>query len=164
MSDVLLKVEDLTRRFVSGDESLTVLNHINLEIKRGDMVAIVGASGSGKSTLMNVLGCLDKPSSGRYFINGQDVSTLESDQLAELRREYFGFIFQRYHLLGDLTAVANVEVPAVYAGVPHRQRTERAAVVIGTLRVGRSFDPQAQPTEWWPATARECCSCTDERW
>lgn len=79
MSDVLLKVEDLTRRFVSGDESLTVLNHINLEIKRGEMVAIVGASGSGKSTLMNVLGCLDKPSSGRYFINGQDVSTLESE-------------------------------------------------------------------------------------
>lgn len=133
MSDVLLKVEDLTRRFVSGDESLTVLNHINLEIKRGEMVAIVGASGSGKSTLMNVLGCLDKPSSGRYFINGQDVSTLESDQLAELRREYFGFIFQRYHLLGDLTAVANVEVPAVYAGVPHRQRTERAQSLLARL-------------------------------
>lgn len=125
MSDVLLKVEDLTRRFVSGDESLTVLNHINLEIKRGEMVAIVGASGSGKSTLMNVLGCLDKPSSGRYFINGQDVSTLESDQLAELRREYFGFIFQRYHLLGDLTAVANVEVPAVYAGVPQAPPADR---------------------------------------
>ncbi|EGQ8954434.1 MacB family efflux pump subunit [Vibrio parahaemolyticus] len=133
MRDVLLKVEDLTRRFVSGDESLTVLNHINLEIKRGEMVAIVGASGSGKSTLMNVLGCLDKPSSGRYFINGQDVSTLESDQLAELRREYFGFIFQRYHLLGDLTAVANVEVPAVYAGVPHRQRTERAQSLLARL-------------------------------
>ena len=115
MSQVLLKVEDLTRSFVSGDESLTVLNHINLEIKRGEMVAIVGASGSGKSTLMNVLGCLDQPTSGRYFINGQDVSTLESDELAELRREYFGFIFQRYHLLSDLTAVGNVEVPAAAA-------------------------------------------------
>lgn len=136
MSQVLLKVEDLSRSFVSGDESLTVLNHINLEIKRGEMVAIVGASGSGKSTLMNVLGCLDQPTSGRYFINGQDVSTLESDDLAELRREYFGFIFQRYHLLGDLTAVGNVEVPAVYAGVPHRQREERAKSLLTRLGLG----------------------------
>ena len=136
MSQVLLKVEDLTRSFVSGDESLTVLNHINLEINRGEMVAIVGASGSGKSTLMNVLGCLDQPTSGRYFINGQDVSTLESDELAELRREYFGFIFQRYHLLGDLTAVGNVEVPAVYAGVPHRQREERAKSLLTRLGLG----------------------------
>ncbi|CAH0530926.1 Macrolide export ATP-binding/permease protein MacB [Allocatenococcus thiocycli] len=133
MSQVLLKVEDLTRSFVSGDESLTVLNHINLEIKRGEMVAIVGASGSGKSTLMNVLGCLDQPTSGRYFINGQDVSTLESDELAQLRREYFGFIFQRYHLLSDLTAVGNVEVPAVYAGISHRQREARAKALLTRL-------------------------------
>ncbi|WP_182010261.1 MacB family efflux pump subunit [Vibrio sp. B1FLJ16] len=136
MSQVLLKVEDLTRSFVSGDESLTVLNHINLEIKRGEMVAIVGASGSGKSTLMNVLGCLDQPTSGRYFINGQDVSTLESDELAQLRREYFGFIFQRYHLLSDLTAVGNVEVPAVYAGVSYRQREERAEALLTRLGLG----------------------------
>ncbi|CAM2982072.1 MacB family efflux pump subunit [Vibrio mytili] len=136
MSQVLLKVEDLTRSFVSGDESLTVLNHINLEIKRGEMVAIVGASGSGKSTLMNVLGCLDKPTSGRYFINGQNVSALGSDELAQLRREYFGFIFQRYHLLSDLTAVGNVEVPAVYAGVPYRQRTERAEFLLSRLGLG----------------------------
>ncbi|MGY0616997.1 MacB family efflux pump subunit [Vibrio sp. FJH11] len=133
MSQVLLKVEDLSRSFVSGEESLTVLNHINLEIKRGEMVAIVGASGSGKSTLMNVLGCLDQPTSGRYFINGQDVSTLESDELAKLRREYFGFIFQRYHLLSDLTAVGNVEVPAVYAGIPYREREDRAKSLLTRL-------------------------------
>lgn len=136
MSQVLLQVEDLSRSFVSGDESLTVLNHINLEINRGEMVAIVGASGSGKSTLMNVLGCLDQPTSGRYFINGQDVSTLESDELAQLRREYFGFIFQRYHLLSDLTAVGNVEVPAVYAGISYRQREERAKALLIRLGLG----------------------------
>lgn len=136
MGQPLLKIENLTRCFASGDESLTVLNNVSLEIQQGEMVAIVGASGSGKSTLMNILGCLDQPSSGQYWINGQDTSTLDSDQLAELRREYFGFIFQRYHLLSDLTAVGNVEVPAVYAGVPHSQRSERAQQLLGRLGLG----------------------------
>lgn len=85
------------------------------------MVAIVGASGSGKSTLMNILGCLDKPTSGTYRVAGRDVSTLDSDALAQLRREHFGFIFQRYHLLSHLTAAQNVEVPAVYAGTERKQ-------------------------------------------
>ena len=133
MTQALLKVENLSRSFDSGDEALTVLNNVNVEIQRGEMVAIVGASGSGKSTLMNILGCLDQPSEGRYLINGQDTSCMDSDQLAELRREYFGFIFQRYHLLSDLTAVGNVEVPAVYAGVPHVQREERASQLLTRL-------------------------------
>lgn len=133
MTQALLKVENLSRSFDSGDEALTVLNNVNIEIQRGEMVAIVGASGSGKSTLMNILGCLDQPSEGRYLINGQDTSSMDSDQLAELRREYFGFIFQRYHLLSDLTAVGNVEVPAVYAGVPHVQREERASQFLTRL-------------------------------
>lgn len=133
MTQALLKVENLSRSFDSGDEALTVLNKVNVEIQRGEMVAIVGASGSGKSTLMNILGCLDQPSEGRYWINGQDTSSMDSDQLAELRREYFGFIFQRYHLLSDLTAVGNVEVPAVYAGVPHAQREERAGQLLTRL-------------------------------
>ncbi|OEF25775.1 MacB family efflux pump subunit [Vibrio rumoiensis] len=136
MTQALLKIENLSRSFAAGDESLTVLNNVNVEIQRGEMVAIVGASGSGKSTLMNILGCLDQPSSGRYFINGEDTSNMDSDQLAELRREYFGFIFQRYHLLSDLTAVGNVEVPAVYAGVPHAKREERARQLLSRLGLG----------------------------
>lgn len=90
------------------------------------MVAIVGASGSGKSTLMNILGCLDKATSGTYRVAGQDVATLDADALAQLRREHFGFIFQRYHLLSHLTAEQNVEVPAVYAGLEWKQRLLRA--------------------------------------
>lgn len=133
MNQALLKVENLSRSFAAGDDSLTVLNQVNVEINRGEMVAIVGASGSGKSTLMNILGCLDQPSSGRYLINGQDTSSMDSDQLAELRREYFGFIFQRYHLLSDLTAVGNVEVPAVYAGIKHQDREQRASQLLSRL-------------------------------
>jgi macrolide transport system ATP-binding/permease protein len=89
-------------------------------VEAGEMVAIVGASGSGKSTLMNILGCLDKPTSGTYRVAGTDVSTLDGDALAKLRREHFGFIFQRYHLLSHLNAAQNVEVPAVYAGVERK--------------------------------------------
>ncbi|MFV0575881.1 MAG: MacB family efflux pump subunit [Vibrio sp.] len=140
MTQPLLKVDGLSRSFASGDESLTVLNNVSLEIQKGEMVAIVGASGSGKSTLMNILGCLDQPSSGSYWINGQDTSRMDSDQLAQLRREYFGFIFQRYHLLSDLTAVGNVEVPAVYAGVAHASRTERAQQLLARLGLGERLD------------------------
>ncbi|WP_105901823.1 MacB family efflux pump subunit [Vibrio gangliei] len=140
MAQPLLKISNLTRSFVSGEESLTVLNQVNLEIQQGEMVAIVGASGSGKSTLMNILGCLDQPTSGQYWINGQDTSQMDRDQLAQLRREYFGFIFQRYHLLSDLTAVGNVEVPAVYAGVAHAKRTERAQHLLTRLGLADRFD------------------------
>ncbi len=140
MNQPLLKISNLTRSFVSGEESLTVLNQVNLEIQQGEMVAIVGASGSGKSTLMNILGCLDQPTSGQYWINGQDTSQMDRDQLAQLRREYFGFIFQRYHLLSDLTAVGNVEVPAVYAGVAHAKRTERAQHLLTRLGLADRFD------------------------
>ncbi len=113
----LLQLTDIRRSYPSGDGSVEVLKGITLEINAGEMVAIVGASGSGKSTLMNIIGCLDKPTSGTYRVAGVDVATLDSDALAQLRREHFGFIFQRYHLLSHLTAVQNVEVPAVYAGM-----------------------------------------------
>ena len=140
MSEALLDISGISRTFPAGDEELTVLNNVNLSIHRGEMVAIVGASGSGKSTLMNILGCLDKPSSGSYFINGQDTSQMEVDELAALRREYFGFIFQRYHLLGDLTAVGNTEVPAVYAGKDRRHRQERAKQLLTRLGLGERLD------------------------
>ncbi|WP_418358807.1 MacB family efflux pump subunit [Shewanella basaltis] len=129
----LLNISGVYRSFSAGEQQLTVLKDINLNIKRGEMVAIVGASGSGKSTLMNILGCLDKPSTGQYFINGQDTSIMDADQLAQLRREHFGFIFQRYHLLGDLDAVGNVEMPAIYAGKDKKQRTERAQRLLSRL-------------------------------
>jgi macrolide transport system ATP-binding/permease protein len=140
MSYALLKIVNVSRHFTSGDETLTVLKEIDLTITRGEMVAIVGASGSGKSTLMNILGCLDTPSSGEYWINGQNTSQLNSDQLAELRREYFGFIFQRYHLLGDLDALGNVEVPAIYAGYDKQARHERARKLLERLGLADRLD------------------------
>ncbi|MCH1919458.1 MacB family efflux pump subunit [Shewanella sp. A3A] len=140
MSNPLLEVSGVYRSFPAGDQQLTVLHDINVTIERGEMVAIVGQSGSGKSTLMNILGCLDKPSQGKYFINGQDTSKMEVDELAELRREYFGFIFQRYHLLGDLTAVGNAEVPAIYAGKDRHERHERAELLLSRLGLGERLD------------------------
>ncbi len=116
----LLELRDIRRSYPSGDGSVEVLKGITLSIHAGEMVAIVGASGSGKSTLMNILGCLDKPTSGTYRVAGTDIAQLDGDALARLRREHFGFIFQRYHLLSHLTAAQNVEVPAVYAGSERR--------------------------------------------
>ncbi|PWC20451.1 macrolide ABC transporter permease/ATP-binding protein MacB [Brenneria roseae subsp. roseae] len=133
MSTPLLKLTNITRRFANGEQAVTVLKNINLTINQGEMVAIVGASGSGKSTLMNILGCLDKPSAGDYLVAGRAVGQLNNDQLAELRREHFGFIFQRYHLLGDLTAQDNVEVPAIYAGKGREARRQRAAELLTRL-------------------------------
>lgn len=133
MTETLLALSDITRSFPSGDDELVVLKNITLAIERGEMVAIVGQSGSGKSTLMNILGCLDTPTTGTYTINHQDTSKMDRDQLAQLRREYFGFIFQRYHLLGDLNATNNVEVPAVYAGKDRKARKERAEQILTRL-------------------------------
>ncbi|WP_038185004.1 MacB family efflux pump subunit [Vibrio rhizosphaerae] len=140
MKAPLLHLSGVSRTFPAGEQTLTVLKDIDLTIERGEMVAIVGASGSGKSTLMNILGCLDKPSQGNYLINGQDTSIMRGDELAQLRREYFGFIFQRYHLLGDLTAVDNVEVPAVYAGKARKSRRERARQLLARLGLGERLD------------------------
>ena len=129
----LIKLENIIREFPAGDSTIQVLKGINLTINAGDMVAIIGASGSGKSTLMNILGCLDKPTEGIYSIGGRTTSQLSPDDLAELRREHFGFIFQRYHLLNALTAQGNVEIPAIYAGVTNEQRQRRAINILSRL-------------------------------
>ncbi|NNH37664.1 MacB family efflux pump subunit [Acinetobacter terrae] len=129
----LLKVTDLTREFPAGESTIQILKGINLEIYPGELVAIVGQSGSGKSTLMNILGCLDQPTAGSYQVKGRETRKLEPDELAQLRREYFGFIFQRYHLLGDLTAAGNVEVPAIYAGVDASARQQRSTQLLTDL-------------------------------
>jgi macrolide transport system ATP-binding/permease protein len=133
MTQALLELKNISRAFPAGEQSVTVLNHIDLSIHSGEMVAIVGASGSGKSTLMNILGCLDRPSRGSYSVAGRPTGLLQPDELAQLRREHFGFIFQRYHLLTDLSALANVEMPAVYAGKEKHARGQRAAALLTRL-------------------------------
>ncbi len=136
MQRVLLDVQDVWREFPSGDTAVAVLKGINLRICAGEMVAIMGASGSGKSTLMNILGCLDQPSRGTYQVAGQTTAHMLPDDLARLRREYFGFIFQRYHLLDDVNALGNVEMPAIYAGVKLSDRHVRAQALLTRLGLG----------------------------
>ncbi|MBS7537986.1 MacB family efflux pump subunit [Ancylobacter lacus] len=133
MAEPLLNLRAVRRDYPSGEGTLAVLKGIDLAIEAGEMVAIVGPSGSGKSTLMNLLGGLDRPTSGSYRIAGREVGTLEPDELAALRREHFGFIFQRYHLLGELSALGNVEIPAIYAGRAPEERRRRAAGLLARL-------------------------------
>jgi macrolide transport system ATP-binding/permease protein len=141
----LLELKAVGRTYTTGGEPLTVLREVSLTIQSGEFVAIMGASGSGKSTLMNIIGCLDRPSSGNYCIRGVDVATLDGDALAALRRDTFGFIFQRYNLMGDLNAVENAEVPAVYRGMEKAQRAARASDLLRELGLGDRL--QHQPNQ-----------------
>lgn len=136
----LIELRDVTRVFRNGEIETPVLHGIDLDIYPGEFVAIVGQSGSGKSTLMNILGCLDKASGGHYRFNGRDVSTLDRDGLAHLRREAFGFVFQSYNLLAGLSAVDNVAMPAVYAGLSVTERRERATGLLTSLGLGERLD------------------------
>ncbi|WP_080945966.1 MacB family efflux pump subunit [Moraxella bovoculi] len=132
----LIQVKNLVREFPAGDTNIRILHGLDLTLYQGEMVAIIGQSGSGKSTLMNILGCLDKATSGSYTIFGKSVDDMDSEELARLRREHFGFIFQRYHLLGDINALDNVTVPAVYAGINTTKRRERATELLTQLGLG----------------------------
>lgn len=132
----LISLRGLRKTWGEGELAVEVLHGIDLDIHAGEFVAIMGASGSGKSTLMHLLGCLDKPSAGSYYFGGVDVASLNEDQLAHLRREAFGFVFQSYHLMGTSTARENVEVPAVYAGLPAEVRHQRAAELLQRLGLG----------------------------
>ncbi|MBM0104650.1 MacB family efflux pump subunit [Steroidobacter sp. S1-65] len=136
----LIRVVDASRVYASGDSEIRALDHASLEIRRGEFVAIMGQSGSGKSTLMNILGCLDRPDAGRYEVNGVDVGTLDPDELAALRRDTFGFVFQRYNLLATVTAAENVELPAIYAGMPQQARRDRARSLLAKLGLGDRTD------------------------
>jgi macrolide transport system ATP-binding/permease protein len=129
----MIELKGVSKAFKNGELEVEVLHGIDLSIQPGEFVAIMGASGSGKSTLMNILGCLDRPTGGSYRFMGEDVSSLGRDELARLRREAFGFVFQSYNLIQTAIALHNVEVPAVYAGVPAAERRARAATLLGTL-------------------------------
>jgi macrolide transport system ATP-binding/permease protein len=133
VGEPILELTGVWRRFPTGGQEIAVLKGIDLTVRAGEMVAIVGASGSGKSTLMNILGCLDRPSEGSYRVFGAETGTLSGDELARLRREYFGFIFQRYHLMTHLNALQNVEIPAIYAGVAKLARRARARELLERL-------------------------------
>ncbi|MPR05394.1 MacB family efflux pump subunit [Pseudomonas sp. MAFF 212408] len=133
MAQALLELKGITRSFMAGEREFIALKGIDLSIQAGEMLAIIGASGSGKSTLMNILGGLDYATAGSYKINGIETRSLADEQLAELRRDYFGFIFQRYHLLAHLSALHNVEMPAIYAGTPQAQRHSRAQELLTRL-------------------------------
>lgn len=141
----VIEIRDLSRVFHNGENEIRALDNISLTVRRGEFVAIMGQSGSGKSTLMNIIGCLDRPDSGEYLINGKSVSQLSQDELAALRRKTFGFIFQRYNLLSSLTAEENVEIPAVYAGLDKKDRRERALSLLGGL--GLDNRENHKPTE-----------------
>ena len=140
MGAALIELVDLTKIFDSGGLPVQVLHGVSLRIEEGEFVAIMGQSGSGKTTLMNILGCLDRPSGGRYLFAGHDVSALDSDQLAELRRNTFGFIFQRYNLIATETATENVEIPSIYAGMPRRERAKRARELLTRLGLSDRLD------------------------
>lgn len=127
MAQNVIKTENITRNFLMGNEVLKVLKGVSLEINRGEYVALMGPSGSGKSTFMNLLGCLDTPSGGRYFLNGTDVSKMSDNQLAEVRNREIGFVFQTFNLLPRYSALENVALPLVYAGIDKKERLERAA-------------------------------------
>ncbi|HCP1356775.1 MacB family efflux pump subunit [Escherichia coli] len=129
----IIELKGVSRTYGNGDQTRTVLKNVDLTIAAGEMVAIIGASGSGKSTLMNIMGCLDVPNRGDYYIDGQNAAYLSPDELARVRREHIGFIFQRYHLIPDLSILGNVEIPAIYANSERDSRRQRAATLLGRL-------------------------------
>ncbi|MCA4791959.1 ABC transporter ATP-binding protein [Myroides odoratimimus] len=140
MSTHIIQVKDIKRDFKLGSETVYVLKGVNLEIAKGDYVALMGPSGSGKSTLMNILGCLDTPTSGSYYLDGKDVSALKDDQLAEIRNKHIGFVFQTFNLLPRTSALDNVALPMVYAGNSKAERNARAKEVLDQVGLSDRID------------------------
>ena len=136
MPNTILKLTDICKDYLQGKQSVQVLKHINLTVEQGDYLAIMGPSGSGKTTLMNIIGCLDVPTSGTYELNGIDLHSCNDNALADIRNKYIGFVFQGFHLMPKLDAVDNVALPLLYAGVPLKERRARAVEALNSVGLG----------------------------
>jgi putative ABC transport system ATP-binding protein len=140
VNDLIIRTEGLTKDYVLGAETVHAVREADLEISRGEFVAVMGPSGSGKSTFMNMIGCLDTPTAGKYWLNGQLVSTLSDDRLARVRNKEIGFVFQTFNLLPRATALHNVELPLIYAGVSSKERRRRAQEKLELVGLGDRMD------------------------
>ena len=140
MSQTVIDIQGITKTYVNGKLSVPVLHGIDLQVNKGEFVSIMGPSGSGKSTFMNILGCLDRPTTGSYRLNGDEVATLSDDELAFVRNKQIGFVFQSFNLLTKLTAVENVALPMIYAGMDKKTRNERAAALLASVGLGDRMD------------------------
>ena len=140
MNQTVIDIQVITKTYVNGKLSVPVLYGIDLQVNKGEFVSIMGPSGSGKSTFMNILGCLDRPTTGSYRLNGDEVATLSDDELAFVRNKQIGFVFQSFNLLTKLTAVENVALPMIYAGMDKKTRNERAAALLASVGLGDRMD------------------------
>jgi putative ABC transport system ATP-binding protein len=138
--NIVIRTFDLWKTYVMGDQTINAVSGVDIEIKRGEYVAIMGPSGSGKSTLMNLIGCLDTPSKGEYYINGHLVSELSDDELARIRNKEIGFVFQTFNLLPRASSLHNVELPLIYSGTPAAERTERAKQALTQVDLKNRMD------------------------
>ena len=136
MNQAVIDIQGITKTYVNGKLSVPVLHGIDLQVNKGEFVSIMGPSGSGKSTFMNILGCLDRPTTGSYRLNGDEVATLSDDELAFVRNKQIGFVFQSFNLLTKLTALENVALPMIYAGMDKKSRKERAAALLSSVGLG----------------------------
>ena len=140
MNQSVIDIQGITKTYVNGKLSVPVLHGIDLQVNKGEFVSIMGPSGSGKSTFMNILGCLDRPTTGSYRLNGDEVATLSDDELAFVRNKQIGFVFQSFNLLTKLTALENVALPMIYAGMDKKSRNERAAALLSSVGLGERMD------------------------
>ena len=140
MNQTVIDIQGITKTYVNGKLSVPVLHGIDLVVNKGEFVSIMGPSGSGKSTFMNILGCLDRPTTGSYRLNGDEVATLSDDELAYVRNKQIGFVFQSFNLLTKLTAIENVALPMIYAGVNKKMRIERATQLLQSVGLGERMD------------------------
>ena len=140
MNQTVIDIQGITKTYLNGKLSVPVLHGIDLQVNKGEFVSIMGPSGSGKSTFMNILGCLDRPTTGSYRLNGDEVATLSDDELAFVRNKQIGFVFQSFNLLTKLTAVENVALPMIYAGMDKKTRNERAAALLASVGLGDRMD------------------------
>ena len=140
MNQTVIDIQGITKTYVNGKLSVPVLHGIDLVVNKGEFVSIMGPSGSGKSTFMNILGCLDRPTTGSYRLNGDEVATLSDDELAYVRNKQIGFVFQSFNLLKKLTALENVALPMIYAGVNKKMRIERATQLLQSVGLGERMD------------------------